>query len=320
MDLERSPKPHSPGGASADWLASHSRWIEKSTESIFGLGRLYVACMESRLDHVRGFLDRNGLLGRASILRAFTPDQVDIQELVDLEILSPHFSRKGGLNKFERSVCCSLSHIACWVDAQRSQTGPVLLMEDDLACVDERESVSNLIRSASAHSWDLLYLSYCHANQATCRAVTDQLIELKGQLCANAYVLTPFAMESLLNSAFPIRVISDVYMRDHAHAEGLVALGSRSLLFRQDRNVVQSSFGKKRVVSSPAWHPAIRQKLISRGHSLLTLSGGPGYDEAIYLIDRHRQGQLSQEESRHPLIRIWDAFERLKPTRGIQSS
>jgi len=191
-----------------------------------------------------------------------------------------------------------------------------LFLEDDLASTDERESVSNLIELASVHSWDLLYLSYCHATQRACRAFTDELIELKGQLCTNAYALTPSTMESLLGSAFPLKVIADEYVRDHAMAEGLVALGAKSLLFKQDRAVVQSSFGDARLVSSPTWHPTLRQKLISRSYSLLNFSGEAGYDEAIYLIDQSRQGQLTKDEIRHPVVRVWEASQRLKQTRG----
>ena len=319
MGQERPESTPLAGGSAADWLEAHSRWIEKSTEANFGLGRVYVVCMESRLEHTRRFLEKNGILGRVSILNAFTPDQVDMKELVDLEILSPHFSQKGGLNRFERAVCCSLSHLACWVDAQRSQAGSALFLEDDLAWADEREGVSNLIELASPHSWDLLYLSYCHATQGTCRVFTDELIELKGQLCTSAYALAPSVMESLLDSAFPIQVIIDMHMRDHAKSKGLVALGASSLLFQQDRSSVQSSFGRERLVSPPAWHPALRQKLISLGYSLLTFSGAAGYDEAIYLIDRRRQGQLT-EEDRHPVIRVWDTLQHLRPTRGMRRS
>lgn len=318
MDQERSLQPSSPGTSNSDWLVENSSWIEKSTESNFGLGRVYVVCMGSRLEHTRDFLEKNGISGRVSILRAFTPDQFDMNELIDLKILSAGFSRKGGQTKYERSVFIFLSHLACWLDAQRCQAGPILVLEDDLACVDEREHVANLIALAHSHSWDLLYLSYCHAKQSSSRPVTDELIELKGQLCANAYALTKSALNSLLDSAFPIGKELDVYMRNHAEAENLVALGARSLLFQQDRSVVKSSFGRRRIVSSPAWHPALRQKLISRAHSLLTFSGGAGYDEAIYLIDRHRQGELPQEEQGHLLIRVWERLERIKPTREIQ--
>jgi hypothetical protein len=192
-----------------------------------------------------------------------------------------------------------------------------LFLEDDLNFSDEREKVSNVIELASVHSWDLLYLSYCHAMRGRCRALTDELIELKGQLCTNAYALTPSARGSLLNSAFPIQVAIDVYMRDHAKVEGLLALGAKSLLFQQDRSVVQSSFGRKRSVPSPVWHPTLVQKLVSRGHSLLTLSGEPGYDEAIYLIDCHRQGKLTEEEIWHPTIRVWDVLQRFR-SRGYK--
>ncbi len=309
MNRDKSQSSSSAGVLPVDWLASHSRWIEKSSESNFGLGPVYVVCMERRFEHTRNFLEKNGLSGRVSILRAFTPEQVDKEELFDLGIIPPYFSREGGLNKINRVVCIALGHLACWFDAQRAQAGPALFLEDDLISTDERDSVSKVIELASAHSWDFLYLSYCHAMRGRCRAFSDELIELQGQLCTNAYALTPSALGSLLNSAFPIQAPIDVYMRNQAKVQGLLALGARSLLFQQDRSVVQSSFGRERFVSSPVWHPTLGQKLVSRGHSLLTFSGGPGYDEAIYLIDRHRQGLLTEEERRHSMIRAWDILQ-----------
>jgi hypothetical protein len=188
------------------------------------------------------FLERNGILGRVSILSAFIPDQLDTKELLDVGIISPNLSRTGGLNKIDRIACIALSHLACWFDSQRSQTGPALFLEDDLIWADERESVSNVIELASVHSWDLLYLSYCHAMQGRCREFSDELIELKGQLCTNAYALKPSTVGSLLNSAFPVQAPVDVYMRDHAKVKGLLALGAKSLLVQQDRCVVRSSF------------------------------------------------------------------------------
>ena len=302
--------PHAAAGA--DWLARESRWFEKSDEPSYGLGPVYVVCLASRLDHVRKFLEKNGLSGRVSILRAFTPDQVDITQLLDLGVLSPHFRRRVGANKSERSLCCAISHLACWFDAWVSQSGPSLFLEDDVAWEDQSASASALVDSASFHPWELLYFAYSHAKEEKCRVVTPDLIQLRGQLCTNAYALSASALGSLLNSAFPIEMAVDQYMRDHAEAENLTALGAKSLLFVQDRALVESSFGKNRVVPAPIWNPVVVQKLLSRAQSLLTFSGGAGYDETIFLIDRHRHGELNREETRRPVIRAWDVLQRIR--------
>ena len=299
-----------------DWLARESRWIEQSSTVHFGVGPIYIICMESRLDHVSEFLECNQLQGKVSILRAFTPEDLDIGYLMDKGIVDRHFFTKRAAERgfdFEmarRELCCFLGHIACWLEAHNSGVDSALFLEDDLTAAADRERANRLMTLAADHSWDLFYFSYCFADQERCRLITKDLVELKGQLCTNAYVLSPSASRLLLRRVFPIQMASDEYLEQQAESEGLRALGSRDQIFQQDRENVASSFESRKFVLHPVWKPSSLQKVLARFNSILTGAGQQGYRHGQYLIDRHRQGKLSEKESRWALIRTYDWLRR----------
>ena len=301
-----------------DWFVRESTWIERSTDRHFDLGPIYIVAMESRLDHIRRFLEQNGLQGQVSILKAFTPEALDMDEALDLGLVSPDFPKSAGTPNHQAAFCCTMSHIACWLDAERHEVGSCFFLEDDLALVDERDQVSEVVKAALREPWSAFYLSYSHAEEEQCRLVNDHLLELKGQLCTNAYTLDPLARRELLNSAFPIFKIVDWYIRNQAERNEWRVIGSRTLLFQQARATVQSTLGQTRQFSAPAWRATTLQKVLSGTYSALTFSGENGYDHAISLIDRQRQGRLSVQETRHPLIRIWKQLDRLTAKREPQ--
>ena len=300
-----------------DWLARESRWIEQSSTVHFGVGPIYIICMESRLDHVSDFLECNQLQGAVSILRAFTPEDLDIGYLTDKGVVDREFFTKRSAERgfdFEmarRELCCFLGHIACWLEAHNSGVDSALFLEDDLTAAADRERANRLMTLAADHSWDLFYFSYCFADQQRSRLITKDLVELKGQLCANAYALRPLVSRLLLRRVFPIQMASDEYMEQQAEVEGLRALGAREQLFEQDRENIVSSFESRRFAFLPAWKPSSLQRVLARFYSILTGSGQQGYLHGQYLIDRHRQGKLSEKESRWALIRTYDWLRRL---------
>ena len=300
-----------------DWLARESRWIEQSSTVHFGVGPIYIICLESRLDHVSEFLKYNQLQGRVSILRAFTPEDLDIDYLMDKGVVGRQFfitraaERGFDFEMARRELCCFLGHIACWLEAHNSGVDSALFLEDDLTAAADRERANRLMTLAADHSWDLFYFSYCFADQERCRLITKDLVELKGQLCANAYALRPSALRLLLPHVFPIQMASDEYMEQQAEAESLRVLGAREQLFQQDRENIVSSFESREFAFLPAWKPSSLQKVLARFYSILTGAGQRGYLQGQYLIDRHRRGKLSQKESRSPLIRAYDWLRRL---------
>ena len=252
-----------------------------------------------------------------SILRAFTPEDLDIGYLTDKGVVDREFFTKRSAERgfdFEmarRELCCFLGHIACWLEARKSGLDSALFLEDDLTAAADHERASRQLALAADHSWDLFYFSYCFADQERCRLITKDLVELKGQLCANAYALRPSALRLLLPHVFPIQMASDEYMEQQAEAEGLRALGAREQLFQQDRENIVSSFETREFAFLPAWKPSSLQRVLARFYSILTGAGQKGYLNGQYLIDRHRQGQLSQKESRWALIRTYDWLRRL---------
>ena len=299
-----------------DWLARESRWIEQSSTVHFGLGPIYIICMESRLNHVSEFLKCNQLQGKVSILRAFTPENLDIDYLMDKGIVDRHFFTKRAAERsfdFEmaqRELCCFLGHIACWLEARNSGVNSALFLEDDLTAAADHERANRLMTLAADQSWDLFYFSYCFADQQRSRLITKDLVELKGQLCTNAYALRPSASRLLLRCVFPIQMASDEYMEQQAEAEGLRALGAREELFQQDRENIVSSFESRKFALHPVWKPSNLQKVLARFYSILTGAGQRGYLQGQYLIDRHRRGKLSQKESRWPLVRTYEWLRR----------
>ncbi|MCH2187941.1 glycosyltransferase family 25 protein [Myxococcota bacterium] len=301
-----------------DWLVRESTWIERSTDRHFDLGPIYIVGLESRLDHIWRFLEQNGLLGQVSILKAFTPEALAMDEAVDLGLVSPDFPQLFGTINCQASLCCAISHIACWLDAERHEVGSCFFLEDDLALVDERDQVSEVVKLALREPWSAFYLSYSHAEEDQCRLINDHLLELKGQLCTNAYALEPSARRDLLNSAFPIFQVVDWYIRTQVERNEWRVIGSRTLLFQQDRATVQSALLQSRQFPAPAWRATTLQKVLAGTYSALTFSGENGYDHAISLIDRQRQGRLSIQETRHPLIRIWKRLDRLTAKREPQ--
>ena len=111
----------------------------------FGLGPIYIVCLESRLDHVTQFLECNQLQGAVSILRAFTPEDLDIGYLTDKGVVDREFFTKRSAERgfdFEmarRELCCFLGHIACWLEARKSGLDSALFLEDDLTAAADHE-------------------------------------------------------------------------------------------------------------------------------------------------------------------------------------
>ena len=280
--------PQSSNQDALKWLASKAQWLDRSSDTCFGLAPVYVLCLDERIAHVRQFLEKNGIEGRVSIVRAFTPEEVDLQEFIDRGIVDAEFIKGRDRKKRVLELCFSLGHLAIALDSQLTGSDGYLCFEDDLEVQDYREPLSLLLKSGSSFAWDLFYFSYCLADTHKSRSVTGDLLQLRGQLCANAYAVRRHACDALLSAWLPIYSPPDIYLRDFAETEDLLVLGAAHRIFNQDRFSIASTFGNGREVPPPKWRPHLRQKLLARARALLNPSDPIGYDKALYEIDQRR--------------------------------
>jgi len=278
----------SPNQDALNWLASKAQWFDRCDDNCFGLGSVYVLCLEERIEHARQFLEKNGLQGRVSIIRAFTPENVNPQEFVDRGIVDPDFIKGRDRKKRVLELCFSLGHLAIALDSQLTGSDGYVCFEDDIEVQDRREPLNLLLKSGGSFPWDILYFSYCLANSNKSRSVTDDLLRLRGQLCTNAYAIRGHARDALLSAWLPIYSPPDAYLRDFAETEDLLVLGATHRIFNQDRFSIASTFGQGRNIPAPKWRPHLRQKLLARALALLNPSDPIRYDRALYEMDRRR--------------------------------
>ena len=114
--------PQSSNQDALKWLVSRAQWLDRSSDTCFGLAPVYVLCLDERIAHVRQFLENNGIEGRVSIVRAFTPEEVDLQEFIDRGIVDAEFIKGRDRKKRVLELCVSLGHLAIALDSQL--TGP----------------------------------------------------------------------------------------------------------------------------------------------------------------------------------------------------
>ena len=164
--------PQSSNQHALTWLVSRAQWLDRSSDTCYGLAPVCVLCLDERIAHVRQFLEKNGIEGRASIVRAFIPEEVDLQEFIDRGIVDAEFIKGRDRKKRVLELCVSLGHLAIALDSQLTGSNGYLCFEDDLEVQDYREPLSLLLKSGSSFAWDLFYFSYCLAGRQKSRSVT----------------------------------------------------------------------------------------------------------------------------------------------------
>ena len=292
------------------WFASKVEWIEKSNRPAFGLGPAYMVCMEDRLGHARRFIEKNGIEKQVSIIKAFTPDSLNLPELVERGIVSSKFTQGRNRERRIREICCSLGHLAATLDSQLAGFDVHIHLEDDNEICDGRDDIDSLIRSAASFEWQLFYFSYSHADMQRSQRLTEGVYRLVGQHCTNAYAVRSQARDAMLDSWTPINSAVDIYLRDFAQKEDLFVLGAARRVLNQDRSVFGSAIAANREFSSPQWSPLFLQKILSRLISVTKLAGSRGYDEIISLIDRYRSTGPTTIDSSDVALRIWSKISR----------
>jgi hypothetical protein len=179
------------------WFASKVEWIEKSSRSAFGLGPAYMVCMEDRLGHARRFIEKNGIENQVSIIKAFTPDSLNLPELVERGIISSRFIQGRHRETRIREICCSLGHLAATLDSQLAGLNVHIHLEDDIEIRDDRDDIDSLIRSAASFEWQLFYFSYSHADLQRSQRLAEGVYRIVGQLCTNAYAVRSQARDAM---------------------------------------------------------------------------------------------------------------------------
>jgi GR25 family glycosyltransferase involved in LPS biosynthesis len=293
------------------WLAERCEWIEESNDLCFDFGPVIVLCLDERLDHINRFLDINGIRGHVSILRAFRPESLDLDELADLGLIQKENPDGVGQPLSHREICCALGHIAMYLKSERSEHEVTVLLEDDLVIKNQYEDITTLMGSATAFPWDMLYLSFAYADRKNAVQISEELLRIPGSLTTNAYAIRESARRNILESCFPIRKAADIFLRDLSVQRSLEVLASLTPCFDQDRSFFESSIEANRAISPPRWKPTLPQKILSRAFSLAQGTGGLGYDEGIYRIDRFRSGEIPEAGKSSPLLRSWSILARL---------
>jgi len=271
-----------------EWFASKVQWVEHCNETCFGLAPTYVLCLDERIGRVREFLKNNGIENRVSIVRAFTPESLDLEEFIDRGMVDAGFI--GGRNRKKRilELCFSLGHLAIALDSYLANSDGYICFEDDIEALDRRETLSMLLGSGSSFAWDLFYFSYCLADAHRSPSLTSDLLRLRGQLCINAFAVRRHARDALVKAWLPIYSPPDTYLRDFAETEEFMVLGATHRIFNQDRFSIASTLEKGREVPAPKWRPSLIQKLRARAKALLNPNDPVGYDRALYKIDQRR--------------------------------
>jgi len=292
------------------WFASKVEWIEKSNRPAFGLGPAYMVCMEDRLGHARRFIEENGIENQVSIIKAFTPDSLNLPELVERGIISSGFIQGRHRETRIREICCSLGHLAATLDSQLAGFDIHVHLEDDNEIHDDRDDIDSLIRCAASFEWQLFYFSYSHADMQRSQRLAEGVYRIVGQLCTNAYAVRSHARDAMLDSWTPINNAVDRYLRDFAQREDLFVLGAARRVLNQDRSVFGSAIGANREFPPPQWSPLFLQKLLARLISITKFGDPRRYGEVISLVDRYRSTGPTTINNSDVALRIWSKISR----------
>lgn len=91
---------------------------------------------------------------------------------------------------------CYLSHVRIWEKLVRSQTGHMVILEDDVFIAANFDARLKLSLSRLPVTWDIFYLNSCFTKLGG--VLRDGILQLKGALCTHGYAISQGGARKLL--------------------------------------------------------------------------------------------------------------------------